>query len=142
MVSTTIHEITHVLGFSSGLYSSFLDETGTKRTEVTRAGTYRGIAGTMIVTPKLRETVSNHYNCPLSSVVGMELENEGGSGSKGSHFERTLIRNEAMTASEVPNAALSKFTLSLMEDSGWYCPNYENAAPIFFGAGLGCDFLN
>lgn len=44
----------------------------------------------------------------------MELEDNGGSGSKGAHFERVGIANEVMTASEIPNSALSKFTLAVL----------------------------
>lgn len=32
--------------------------------------------------------------------------------------------------------------MAILEDSGWYIPNYDLAEPIFFGQGKGCDFLN
>lgn len=94
----------------------------------------------MIVTPKVKEVTRAHFGC--STAEGMELENEGGSGSKGSHWERLLLSNEAMTASDIPNAAFSKFTLALLEDSGWYAPVYEKAMPFYWGANDGCDFLH
>eukprot|EP01017_Pseudomicrothorax_dubius_P046903 TRINITY_DN8333_c0_g1_i3.p1 TRINITY_DN8333_c0_g1~~TRINITY_DN8333_c0_g1_i3.p1 ORF type:complete len:371 (+),score=55.93 TRINITY_DN8333_c0_g1_i3:620-1732(+) len=37
---------------------------------------------------------------------------------------------------------LSLFTLSLHEASGWYKVNYTLAEPLFWGRGLGCDFLD
>ena len=30
--------------------------------------------------------------------------------------------------------------MALMEDTGWYLPNYEMAEELKWGAGLGCDF--
>ena len=30
--------------------------------------------------------------------------------------------------------------MALMEDTGWYLPNYDMAEPLKWGAGLGCDF--
>ena len=50
----------------------------------------------------------------------MELENEGPSMSKGSHWERRLVYNELMTASITEEPKLSELTFALFEDSGWY----------------------
>ena len=30
--------------------------------------------------------------------------------------------------------------MALMEDTGWYLPNYAMAEELTWGAGLGCDF--
>lgn len=38
--------------------------------------------------------------------------------------------------------AYSKLTLALLQDSGWYMPNYENAEELKWGKGLGCAFIN
>lgn len=40
--------------------------------------------------------VRYHYDCPTAE--GLELENEGGSGSRGSHWEKSLLENEFMVA--------------------------------------------
>ena len=34
----------------------------------------------------------------------------------------------------------SRITMALMEDTGWYLPNYAMAEELTWGAGLGCDF--
>jgi proprotein convertase subtilisin/kexin type 5 len=57
---------------------------------------FRGVENTKIVTPKVVATAKKYYNCP--TVDGMELENEGGSGSRGSHWEKSILMNEFMTA--------------------------------------------
>lgn len=47
-----------------------------------------------------------------------------------------------MTASAISSdAAYSKFTFALLEDSGWYKPVYENLDEIQWGKGKGCSFL-
>lgn len=39
------------------------------------------------------------------------------------------------------DAAISKFTFALLEDSGWYTPTYEYLDEVSWGKGKGCDFL-
>ena len=36
----------------------------------------------------------------------------------------------------------TKFTLALLEDSGWYKPDYDLADVLNFGYNKGCDFIN
>lgn len=50
--------------------------------------------------------------------------------SKGSHWERRLVYNELMTASLSEDPSISEITLSLLEDSGWYKPNYDMVESI------------
>jgi hypothetical protein len=38
-------------------------------------------------------------------------------------------------------ARLSAFTLAALEDSGWYRANYDDAEPLDWGRGAGCDFV-
>lgn len=52
------------------------------------------------------------------------MENEGGETSSASHFEKILFGNELMTGVQTGNPILSRFTLSLLEDSGWYKVDY------------------
>ncbi|PIO54180.1 hypothetical protein TELCIR_24462, partial [Teladorsagia circumcincta] len=48
--------------------------------------------------------------------------------------------NEAMTGTHTQNPVYSRMTLALLEDSGWYKPNYEKAEELHWGRKLGCDF--
>jgi hypothetical protein len=52
-----------------------------------------------LVTPKIKEKVREHFGC--RTMLGMPVENEGGSGSQGSHWERRLLGSEIMTASGI-----------------------------------------
>ena len=49
-------------------------------------------------------------------------------------------QNEAMTGTHTQNPIYSRITMALMEDTGWYMPNYELADDLKWGRGLGCDF--
>ncbi|KRX08706.1 hypothetical protein PPERSA_08017 [Pseudocohnilembus persalinus] len=63
----------------------------------TTISTVRGISSTYLSTPNVLAAAKEHYGCPTA--LGMLLENQGGSGSAGSHWERTILQNEFMTAS-------------------------------------------
>lgn len=78
----------------------------------------RGEDRIFIKTPKVKEVAAKYFNC--SSVSGVELENEGTSGSAGAHWERVLLFNEMMTASSFDYSSFSEFSFALLIDSGWY----------------------
>ena len=46
-----------------------------------------------------------------------------------------------MTATDMHEAKFSKITLALLEDSGWYKPNYTLADYFAYGKDRGCDFI-
>lgn len=46
-----------------------------------------------------------------------------------------------MTGTHTQNPIISRITLALMEDTGWYIANYSMAEPMLWGKGLGCDFV-
>ena len=45
-----------------------------------------------------------------------------------------------MTGTHTQNPIYSRITMALMEDTGWYMPNYEMADNLKWGKGMGCDF--
>ncbi|XP_054103217.2 leishmanolysin-like peptidase isoform X3 [Callithrix jacchus] len=93
----------------------------------------------LLVTPRVVEEARKHFNCPV--LEGMELENQGGMGTELNHWEKRLLENEAMTGSHTQNRVLSRITLALMEDTGWYKANYSMAEKLDWGRGMGCDFV-
>lgn len=170
LLSTVKHEILHALGFSVSLYAFFRDENGKPRTprkpdtgkpflneklqihqwsestirKIVRPkwsvrGGYTTKHIDMMVTPRVVEEVRNHFNC--SRLEGAELEDQGGEGTALTHWEKRILENEAMTGTHTQSPVFSRITLALMEDSGWYKPNYSMAAPLSWGKGLGCDFV-
>jgi len=126
----SMHEMTHVLGFSDSLYNHYV-------TPVTVQS--NGVNNYIDVEP-LTTRLRNYFNCP--SLEGGYLENQGGSGSAGAHWERRTFGNEYMTASSISDARISQFTLALLEGSGWYKVNYDMADAYFWGKGEGCGFMS
>ena len=54
------------------------------------------------------------------------LEDNGGSGTAGSHWDERYLFNEYMTVvAWSPLQKTTKFTLSLLEDTGWYLVDYD-----------------
>ena len=69
----------------------------------------------------------NHFSWfDTNSLIGIPIENAGETGSSGSHWEKKYILNENMGATSYSSLTyFSRFTMSLMEDSGWYMPDYS-----------------
>uniref|UniRef100_A0A1B0GDZ8 Leishmanolysin-like peptidase n=1 Tax=Glossina morsitans morsitans TaxID=37546 RepID=A0A1B0GDZ8_GLOMM len=169
LISTVKHEILHALGFSVSLYAFFRDAKGKPRTPrksdtgkphlneklqihqwsnntirkvirenwSVRGGHVRREID-MMVTPKVVEEVRKHFNC--DKLEGAELEDQGGEGTALTHWEKRILENEAMTGTHTQSPIFSHITLALMEDSGWYKPNYSMANTLSWGKGLGCNF--
>lgn len=70
---TAVHEMTHALGFSSGLYGYFKQRSGSTLsayTQVSTTVTERGHSVTKLVTPKLVQYVQDHFNCSTMTNPG------------------------------------------------------------------------
>lgn len=70
------------------------------------------------------------------------MENQGGSGTAGSHWDRAECGNEIMTGSSTHEARFSKLSMHILEDSGWYQVNYGFADAWSWGENKGCGFVN
>jgi len=70
------------------------------------------------------------------------MENDGGDGNAGSHFERKIFLYEVMCSGGIFGRRVSQFSLSFLEGSGWYVPDYNYAEPFYFGQGQGCYFIS
>jgi len=135
-----IHEMMHTLAFSSSHYKNFLDANGNQREGVIKTTKLNGATRTVIDIPELTQKLRNYYGC--SSVPGLFMEDDGGSGTAGSHLERKFFLYETMCSGGIFGRRVSEFSLSVLEGSGWYIPNYDYAEPFFFGQGQGCDFIS
>ena len=135
LIMLLLHEITHVLVFSDGLYP-FFNYQG----DVTTKKEINGLNRTLIITPKVRSIAAQHFNC--YSIDGVELENQGGEGSEGSHWEGRVMLGDYMLSTDYLEIVISDISLALFEDSGWYEVNYYTGGLFRFGKGQGCKFLN
>ena len=139
------HEMLHVLGFSSGMFIKFRDSNGRVWSQPVQKRTLDGREVTFLTTPRVREAVRLLHGCKAGDagyedLIGAAIEDQGGAGTAGSHWEKAAFMDEVMTgtASFVP--VISNVTLAALEDSGWYRPHYDQAEWLSWGEGKGCKF--
>ena len=122
-----LHEITHILVFHPYFF------TGLKLNQTEGSNSY-------IISPKAVAKAREHFDC--SSITRIPLENQGGTGSVGSHWESRYMLGDYMISTDYPDQAISDITLGLFEDSGFYKVNYYSGGLFKFGKGKGCEFFN
>ena len=119
------------LVFSPELFSSL----GMMTTRI-----FDGSFVSFINSPKVLTTARQHFNC--TSLNGVPLENQGGSGSAGSHWEARYLLGDYMISSDYFDNVISDITLALFEDSGIYKVNYYSGGLFKFGKNMGCEFFD
>jgi len=134
-----LHEITHILGFSYGLYPYFISSSGKKLTGHLLTRTLDGATSVVVNVAPLTAKLRSFFGC--STLAGAYMENSGSTATAGSHFERRQFVFEAMTSGLIYQQRYSQFSLAMLEGSGWYVANYDYAEPYWFGQGQGCNFL-
>lgn len=139
-VNAVVHELFHALGFSSSLFGQWRNSQGEPYDSVTQTFNERNRTITKLVTPAALKKAREFFGCP--NLNGVELEDQGGQGTAGSHWEKRILNQDFMTGVGVYGdyAAKSAVTLAAMEDSGWYRANYSAAETLYWGAGAGCEF--
>lgn len=114
---TLLHETLHILAMSPLLYKHFHGSMGVQFDSRT--------SRQFLNTKNLVQMARQHFQC--AEIHGVYLENQGNASSAGSHFEKIYFGNELMTSQLTGDPVLSVFTLAILEDSGWYFPNYTLA---------------
>ena len=122
-----LHEITHILVFHPYFFTSL------KLNQTEGSNSY-------IISPKAVAKAREHFDC--SSITRIPLENQGGTGSVGSHWESRYMLGDYMISTDYPDQAISDITLGLFEDSGFYKVNYYSGGLFKFGKGKGCGFMD
>ena len=131
--SIILHEFTHILGFDLNYFFFFNyiliqnDKNGIERYYIN---------STIVV-----NVAKKYFNC--DSVIGVELENYGDSGTAGSHWEARILLGDYMNGviySE--EQVISEFTLTVLEDTGYYKANYYTGGFMRYGKNKGSDFIN
>ena len=131
--SIIIHEFTHILGFTNWYFDDIMHCLFNKTDEY-------GLNRYYINSPKLLEVAKKYYNC--SEIDGIELEESGGSGTAGSHWEARILLGDYMNGVIYPEEqVISEFTLALLEDTGYYKANYYTGGLMRYGKNKGCDFI-
>ena len=114
--SIILHEFTHILGFSSYYFINFFKNIFNKTDKF-------GINRSFINSTNVLKVAKKYFNC--SDIQGIELENYGGDGTVGSHWESRILLGDYMNGViYTEEQVISEFTLALLEDSGFYKPYY------------------
>jgi len=134
-----LHEMLHALGFTGSSFKNFIDASGQTLTGHLKSAVLNGSTRQVLDVEPLTSKLRAHYGC--STLPGAFLENDGGSGTAGSHFERRHFLYEAMTSGVIQGLRISEFSFAVLEGSGWYMPNYTYADEFTVGKGQGCGFI-
>lgn len=137
---TVLHEVVHILGFSSNLYGYYIDPSTGASINPIGTKNWNGLTINYLDVEPLTTKLRDYFGC--QSLEGGYLENQGGSGSAGSHWERQTFFNEYMTASAITDSVVTEFTFALLEGTGWYQADYSYAEPFLWGKGKTCSFVN
>ena len=143
VLSTTIHEMTHALGFSPGLYNQFLRGDGSHyvTSDVFITETVRGHTVLKLAFPTALSKARAGFGC--SSLNGIELEGQGDQGTVGAHWEKRVMYTDYMVAdADVYDIAYTDVTVGLFKDMGWYDVSYTYTNPISWGYHRGCSFIS
>jgi len=130
MKTLLFHEFSHVLAF----HPIFFEKLNLIATESVDGQQY-----TYIKSPKVLEKAKLHFGC--DNIKGVQLENDGGDGTTGSHWDSRYMLGDYMMASDYSDVVLSDISLALFEDTGFYQVNYYTGGLFRFGKNQGCAFI-
>ena len=131
--SILVHEFTHILGFSKKFFEDYYQSLVYKKDKY---GINRYYLNSSILLKKAKK----YFGC--DTIEGVELENQGGEGTAASHWEARILLGEYMNGyAYTEEQVISEFTLAVLEDSGYYQPNYYTGGLMRFGKNKGCEFL-
>lgn len=139
--STIVHEIFHIFGFNSYLFDYWKRPDGSSYApnEIYEDIEIRGTVKTVIKTPNVMEKAVEAFGC--STIRGIELEEYGGEGTAGSHWDMRIMFNDFMMGKDIYDPIYSDISLALLKDTGWYDIDYTYATQPNFGYKAGCDFF-
>ena len=118
-MGTALHELIHILGFASDMYTNFIDpSTGQRYTasnQFTETRTFNGVTKTIakLRFPTALTAARQYFNC--STLNGVELEETGGAGTAGSHWDQRILLDDVMSPSNVAaNPGVRCFTKKML----------------------------
>ena len=82
-------------------------------------------------TPLLLKQAETYYNCPEASKFALETSKDIDD-PYSANWDKNLVGEEVMT-NFLFKPKYSVFTMALLEDSGWYKPDYTMADNLFHG---------
>jgi hypothetical protein len=142
---TLFHELSHALGISSNQFRSWVNSsTGLPYNSsslmytIPAGPSHPNKAFQILHTPKIHEVLSERWGYENFDdnpqwPVGVEIEDTGGAGTIGSHWEGRTHFTDYMIGTSFGNSLISKLSLAAFEDMGWYSVNMGMAEPTAWG---------
>ena len=139
LISTLIlHHFTHILGLKNdilkrkGIINDKKVIIRNNQTEVTKP---------VVVSSRVIERAKNYFNCP--NLTYLEINDEGNDICEETfHWNARVLLGEYMISNiYYPEQIISEFTLSLMEDLGYYQVYYYTGGLMRYGKNKGCSFI-
>ena len=126
MKNIFFHEITHILAFHPSIFQlkNMMKKVGNMN---------------YLISKNVIKRAKEHFDC--SSLTQIPLENQGGEGNAGYHWEARYMLGDYMISTDYPDVAISNITLAVFEDTGFYKVNYYSAGLFKYGKNKGCDFF-
>lgn len=139
-----LHEIFHVLAFNNAFYEQYWNPASSSTRPISEVilDSYKvnGVNRKLLITPKVIQAAKKHFNC--DNIKGVELENQGGDGSMGAHWEARIMLGDFMIAESFEENFISEISCALAEDTGWYQVDCYSGGLFKYGKNEGCAFLN
>lgn len=138
-MGTFVHEFYHILVFNSQLFERFRDSSnnvigtstllGTTTLKTKSRTTYKG--------SNVLSWAKTYLN--FNSLTQIVLENDGGSGSAGSHWEHMYWSTDYMSPIDTRPGYLTGMSLNMAVDSGWFTINNNYVQEAVYGKNAGAD---
>ncbi|OMJ82166.1 hypothetical protein SteCoe_17185 [Stentor coeruleus] len=139
LIGVMTHELTHALGFSLSSFVYYKNDYGEYYENLFKNVTLRDLSTIYLTTPNVKSRAQKLFGC--NSLPGAELETQGDLGTAYSHWNSRIAFNDLMNPQAVfTDFVYSELTFAVLEDSGWYKPDYSYAQQINFGYKEGCEF--
>jgi hypothetical protein len=133
-VDSVVHELLHALYFYDAYFSSYLPPLPGPQL----SGRLTAVTSAAVV----REARAQFACASLSDVP---LEDDGPAGSPGTHWEALALQGDIMASSFSGRSSrrrvVSRVTLALAEDSGWFVPEWLAAGFLRRGFRSGCGLI-
>ena len=132
-----LHQITHILGFNRNTITSSGKMSITNQT-IMRTG--KPIQKEIISSNNLKAEAKKYFNCE----TGLDLEdaNPNNCDNNFIHWDERILLGDYMTYDiNDQEHVISKFTLIVLEETGFYNVHYYTGGLMKFGKNAGCDFF-
>lgn len=136
---TIVHEFMHVLAFSNSHFNNWINRsTGEPlskyKNPIVQIKNGYDISQKFINTEALTKWVNDRFEVtdPALQNLGLEIEDGGGSGTKGSHPNSRLYFTDVMQGKTYGPGWISPIYFHTLTDSGWYDVDISKAEELVF----------